>query len=97
MAVESFNKKEVIASGRGDILLIMPLDNCAFTSTDKYGIQRPYLPIVIRNPNTGDFEFSWGLIDTGANECSMPAIKSLLKQLTGIDFSEKVFSLKRKH
>lgn len=31
------------------------------------------LPINIHNPHTGKSVFAWGLIDTGADECALPA------------------------
>ncbi|MHB8232053.1 MAG: retropepsin-like aspartic protease [bacterium] len=34
---------------------------------------RPWLPVVIRNPHTDLFTNVWGLIDTGADECAIPA------------------------
>jgi hypothetical protein len=34
---------------------------------------RPILPIRITNPDTGLSVRSWGLIDTGADDCAFPA------------------------
>jgi len=34
---------------------------------------RPFLPIKIINPHTGRTLPTWGLIDTGADECAVPA------------------------
>jgi hypothetical protein len=45
-------------------------------SSNKYSgkhIARPMLPISIVNPETGDSVFAWGLIDTGADSCAIPA------------------------
>ncbi|MEE8360052.1 MAG: retropepsin-like aspartic protease [Candidatus Omnitrophota bacterium] len=36
-------------------------------------IPRPWLPIVINNPHTGKEVPVYGLIDTGADECAIPA------------------------
>ena len=36
-------------------------------------IARPWLPVVIRNPHTNLSVKVWGLIDTGADECAVPA------------------------
>ncbi|MEE8399587.1 MAG: hypothetical protein V3S89_11325, partial [Desulfobacterales bacterium] len=36
-------------------------------------VSRPMLPIKITNPETADSLISYGLIDTGADECAMPA------------------------
>ncbi|MGK5091541.1 retroviral-like aspartic protease family protein [Deltaproteobacteria bacterium TL4] len=37
------------------------------------GILRPMLPIEIQNPHTGKSFRTWGLIDTGADNCAFPA------------------------
>jgi predicted aspartyl protease len=56
----------------------MPIDECPFTSIDNVAF-RPYLPINIINPHTGNNLKTIGLIDTGADECAIPAsIASLL-------------------
>ncbi|MCL4322764.1 MAG: retroviral-like aspartic protease family protein [Deltaproteobacteria bacterium] len=34
---------------------------------------RPWLPVVIRNPHTDLSVRVWGLIDTGADDCAVPA------------------------
>lgn len=34
---------------------------------------RPYLPILLKNPDTKKDLFTWGLIDTGADTCAIPA------------------------
>lgn len=36
-------------------------------------IPRPWLPIIIRNPHTKQILNTYGLIDTGADECAIPA------------------------
>ena len=50
----------------------MPINDCPFSS---YGDStfRPYLPINIINPHTGRNRKTYGLIDTGADECAVPA------------------------
>lgn len=40
-------------------------------STDDLG--RPILPVRIHNPHTGRFFVTWGIVDTGADECAIPA------------------------
>jgi len=34
---------------------------------------RPMLPVRIENPATGLFVDAWGLVDTGADDCALPA------------------------
>lgn len=51
----------------------MPIRNFPFHRVSVGDIFRPMLPIKIINPATGDFIISYGLIDTGADECAMPA------------------------
>ena len=36
-------------------------------------IARPWLPITLKNPHTGKEFGTFGLIDTGADECAVPA------------------------
>ena len=49
----------------------MPISNCPFTS---YGsISRPILPIKIVNPHANLGFKTFGIIDTGADECAVPA------------------------
>lgn len=36
-------------------------------------IARPWLPITIKNPHTNKIIKTYGLIDTGADECAIPA------------------------
>lgn len=50
----------------------MPIRNFPF-SRDNGGIARPYLRIRISNPHTGLSAKTYGLIDTGADECAIPA------------------------
>jgi predicted aspartyl protease len=49
----------------------MPLTNYPFTLSN--GIYRPTLQIRIVNPHTGLSQRTYGLIDTGADECAVPA------------------------
>lgn len=44
-----------------------------FIRLGRVGISRPMLPIKIINPESNRFLISWGLIDTGADECALPA------------------------
>ena len=36
-------------------------------------IARPWLRVIITNPHTGKRVGVWGIIDTGADECALPA------------------------
>jgi predicted aspartyl protease len=45
----------------------MPIVNCPFTSG------RPILPVRILNPQTGQTHRAAALVDTGADECAIPA------------------------
>jgi len=50
----------------------MPIQDCPFTECDG-GVYRPILPIRIINPHSGKNFLSYGIIDTGADECAVPA------------------------
>lgn len=50
----------------------MPIRDCPFTLCNR-GLYRPLLPIRIVNPLTGKGQRTFGLIDTGADECAVPA------------------------
>jgi hypothetical protein len=50
----------------------MPLFDCPFTLYQD-GIHRPTLQIRIINPHTGVSQRTYGIIDTGADECAVPA------------------------
>lgn len=50
----------------------MPIRDCPFTHCGN-GIYRPILPIIITNPHTGRSLQTFGIIDTGADECAVPA------------------------
>jgi len=57
----------------------MPLKDCPFLKLSKEDIPRPILPIKIINPHTGLAYTTFGIIDTGADECAIPAsIASIL-------------------
>ncbi|MFV1976627.1 MAG: hypothetical protein ACC651_12830 [Candidatus Scalindua sp.] len=49
----------------------MPVDDCPFVLINH--IPRPYLGIKIINPHTNKSASAYGLIDTGADECAIPA------------------------
>lgn len=52
----------------------MPIRNFPFCTTSPTdAISRPWLPIKIINPHTGQALRFIGLIDTGADECAIPA------------------------
>ncbi|HBM15365.1 MAG TPA: hypothetical protein DD381_03335 [Lentisphaeria bacterium] len=51
----------------------MPLKDCSFIRINPDDILRPALPIKIINPHTGKSFISYGIIDTGADECAIPA------------------------
>lgn len=51
----------------------MPLKDCPFLKLSKEDIPRPILPINIINPHTGRSYATFGIIDTGADECAIPA------------------------
>jgi len=51
----------------------MPLKDCPFTKLTKERIPKPRLPVSVINPDTGLFVRTFALIDTGADECAVPA------------------------
>jgi len=51
----------------------MPIKNFPFLSLTKDNYPRPWLPVRIINPHTKADWRTYGLIDTGADECSMPS------------------------
>lgn len=51
----------------------MPVRNYPFSATRQGGIARPYLPVTIINPERGNRIKIFALIDTGADECALPA------------------------
>ncbi len=50
----------------------MPISDCPFTLCNG-DIYRPILPIRIVNPHAGSSYRTYGLVDTGADECAIPA------------------------
>jgi predicted aspartyl protease len=51
----------------------MDLRNIPFTQIGAGNSPKPWLPILIINPHTGKRVPTFGLIDTGADECALPA------------------------
>lgn len=51
----------------------MLVENYPFTTTRPGDIARPYLPITIVNPKNHKEINVYGLVDTGADECALPA------------------------
>lgn len=51
----------------------MDIKNYPFQKLNPDDIPRPWLPIIIKNPHTGKEQPVYGLIDTGADECAVPA------------------------
>lgn len=51
----------------------MPILEYPFVILQKGSIPRPMLPIKIVNPDSGLTVPAWGLIDTGADDCAIPA------------------------
>jgi len=55
----------------------MPIKDCPFTLCSG-GIYRPILNLRIINPHTNKTYRTYGIIDTGADECAIPASYSIL-------------------
>lgn len=51
----------------------MPVRNYPFSATRPGDIARPYLPVTIINHDSGKHLKVFALIDTGADECALPA------------------------
>lgn len=51
----------------------MNIINKPFTVITSGGIARPILPIILKNPANGQQLRTFGLIDTGADDCAIPA------------------------
>ena len=51
----------------------MPVRSYPFSSTRPGDIARPFVPVTIINPETGNRIKVLALIDTGADECALPA------------------------
>ena len=47
--------------------------NCPFRRKDSFSIVRPILEIKIINPYNKKYIRTYGVIDTGADECAIPA------------------------
>ena len=56
----------------------MDLINIPFTKFGPDDIPRPWLPITVINPHTNKKIKLYGLIDTGADECALPAQYAVL-------------------
>ena len=53
----------------------MPISDFPFLRTSEADpTSRPWLCVRIKNPATGKFLYTIGLIDTGADECCLPAL-----------------------
>ncbi|GBD96652.1 MAG TPA: hypothetical protein ENG83_10920 [Nitrospirae bacterium] len=51
----------------------MPITDFPFLCLRKNDVERPWLPVRITNPHTRKHIDTYGLIDTGADDCTMPA------------------------
>ena len=51
----------------------MPIRNYPFTITRPGDVARPYLPVTLTNPHSKKRLKIMALIDTGADECALPA------------------------
>lgn len=51
----------------------MPLDDCCFRPYPTNNLLKPLLPIKVINPHTGQSHLTLALIDTGADDCALPA------------------------
>jgi predicted aspartyl protease len=51
----------------------MEIIDAPFLKFSPDDLPRPWLPLTIRNPHTGQAVNVYGLIDTGADECAVPA------------------------
>lgn len=51
----------------------MEIIDAPFLKFSPDDLPRPWLPLTIRNPHTGQTVNVYGLIDTGADECAVPA------------------------
>jgi len=58
---------------RNGAYLLMPITDFPFLCLAPDNRPRPWLPVKITNPHTGLSMATYGLIDTGADECTMPA------------------------
>lgn len=51
----------------------MEISNIPFRKFGPDDIPRPWLPVIVINPHTGKEIEVYGLVDTGADECALPA------------------------
>ncbi len=51
----------------------MPIIEFPFVKFSPDALGRPILPVKIHNPHTGNSFITWGIVDTGADECAIPA------------------------
>lgn len=51
----------------------MPITDFPFLCLTRDNKERPWLPVTIINPKNGKSIKTYGLVDTGADECSVPA------------------------
>ncbi len=51
----------------------MPITSYPFRALKPGDIRRAMLPVRIHNPATGHHLQSWGIVDTGADDCALPA------------------------
>lgn len=51
----------------------MPIRNYPFSIAGQANIAKPYLPVTIINPENGKRQKVYAIIDTGADECALPA------------------------
>ncbi|MCK5287760.1 MAG: retroviral-like aspartic protease family protein [Candidatus Omnitrophica bacterium] len=56
----------------------MSLIRIPFKKFSDLDIPRPWVPAIITNPHTMKSTKIWGLIDTGADECALPADYAVL-------------------
>ena len=56
----------------------MPIFTYPFVATRAGDLARPYLPVAIKNPATDQRVSVYALIDTGADECALPASFAIL-------------------
>lgn len=80
----------------------MPIRNYPFTVIRPGDVPRPYLPVTLINPDAEKHLKVMALIDTGADECALPAsfapllgVRSFLNHfILTVNYPKKIFSLK---
>ena len=65
----------------------MTLIDIPFLKFGRNDIARPWLPVTIANPHSGKQADIYGLIDTGADECALPATYA---PLLGFDLQQGI-------